>query len=508
MNLLTATAIRKSFAGVHALNGVSFELAPGEVHALVGENGAGKSTFIRILTGAERADAGSLSIDDVAVDLERLTPSRARALGIAVVYQHPALFPDLTVTENIALASGHASAWRSINWRAWRERAVEWLARAGADINPDRLVSSLSMPEQQLVELAKAVGAEARVILLDEPTASLTEHEVTRLFSVLSSLRAAGVGVIYISHRLDEVFTIADRITVFRDGHTITTRPRAGVKHGELVRLMAGKNGIDVVRHREATPGEVAIELRNVTSLRAGIGDVTLSVRRGEILGVSGLVGSGRTELAELLFGLRTIDSGTVSLGGRPVVIRSPADAIRHGLAYVPEDRQRHGVITAMTVGANTSLAVLPEVSSGGFVNSAAERALAERFVASLQIKTASVDAAVGTLSGGNQQKVAVARWLATNPAVLILDEPTQGVDVGAKAELHAMMRVLSGRGLAIIMISSDLPEILAMSDRVAVMRHGRIAGILPGPEATAESVLALAFGVTAPSLATGTREC
>jgi rhamnose transport system ATP-binding protein len=419
-----------------------------------------------------------------------------------VVYQHPALFPDLTVTENLALAIGHAAAWRTIDWSAWRRRAVEWLTRAGANIDPDRLAGSLSMPEQQLVELAKAIGADARVILLDEPTASLTDHEVTRLFAVLASLRAQGAGIVYISHRLDEVLALADRITVLRDGQTVASLPTRDVDHASLVRMMAGRDAPDAAAARGVRSGPVALALRGMTSRQAGIADVTLSVHRGEILGLSGLVGSGRTELAEVLFGLRSFDTGGLTIGDQQVVIRSPADAIRHGLAYVPEDRQRHGVIAGMTIASNVSLAVLRDVTSRGFLDEPAERALADGFVNRLQIKTPSVDTSVATLSGGNQQKVAVARWLATNPAVLILDEPTQGVDVAAKAELHALMHSLAAGGLAIIMISSDLTEILAMSDRIAVMCHGRVAGILSGSDATAASVLALAFGVSPPAAA------
>jgi rhamnose transport system ATP-binding protein len=492
--LLAATSIRKSFAGVRALKGVTFELKAGEVHALVGENGAGKSTLIKIMTGAERADGGTLSVDGAAVDLAQLTPSAAHALGIAVIYQQPALFPDLSVTENIALSLESTAGWRPIQWRRRRERARQLLERAGATFSPDRIAGTLSMPEQQLVEIARAIGADARVILMDEPTASLTDREVVRLFEVIGSLRGNGAGIIYISHRLDEVFGIADRITVLRDGETIVSDVPGALTRSKVVHLMAGRELDAVFPKRELTPGAVALEVQHLSCAAAGLHDISFSVRRGEVLGIAGLVGSGRTELAEVLFGLRRADEGTVHLKGARVTISSPADAIRHGLAYVPEDRRRHGVVGDMPLIANTSLAVLDSVSRRGLLDEKAERELADRFVEELQIKTASVDVPVRTLSGGNQQKVALARWLATNPDVLILDEPTQGVDVGAKAEIHAVMQAMTERGMAILMISSELPEILGMSDRIVVMRQGRIAGRLKRTEATSEVILALAL--------------
>jgi rhamnose transport system ATP-binding protein len=510
--LLIASSIRKSFAGVHALRGVSFALGAGEVHALVGENGAGKSTLIKIITGAERADAGTLAIDGAPVDLSHLTPARARSLGVAVIYQQPALFPDLTVAENIALTLDRAGAWHPIDWRARRRVAADLLTRAGAAFEADRLAGSLSMPEQQLVEIARAIGADARIILMDEPTASLTDREVDRLFGVIGRLRDAGAGVIYISHRLEEVLTVADRITVLRDGETVATAPRGAITRDEVVRHMAGRTTVGVgastpMEARTATSMEVrtfrsapaALDVRGLSSHAVGVHDVSFSVHRGEILGMAGLVGSGRTELAETLFGLHPIDRGEVLVGGVRVSIADAADAIRHGLAYVPEDRRRHGVVLDMSVAANTSLASLAAVSRRGIVQIRAEHALADRFVADLQIKAPAVEVDVTTLSGGNQQKVALARWLATNPSVLILDEPTQGVDVGAKAEIHALMQAMAARGLAIIMISSELPEILAMSDRIAVMREGTIHATVDRADATAETILALALADAAP---------
>lgn len=495
MRILIASAIRKSYAGVRALKGVSFDLEAGEVHALVGENGAGKSTLIKVLTGAVPADSGSLVLDGAPISLDDFTPAVARRRGIAAIYQQPALFPDLTVAENIALAVEVPRLWPPIAWAQRRSDATMWLQRIGAAIDPDRTVGTLSMPEQQLVEIAKAVGARARVVLMDEPTASLTGREVDRLFNVMRSLQANGVGVIYISHRLDEVFALADRVTVLRDGESVHTFPRGTFTEADLVRLMAGRELSAIFPKRSAVAGAVALDVRGISSRATGLRDVSFAVRQGEVLGFAGLVGSGRTELAETLFGLRPKDSGSVFVHGRSAVIASPADAKQLGLAYIPEDRRRHGIVAELSVAANTSMAVLPEVSRRGLIQADLETTIARQYVETFRIKTAGLDAEVGTLSGGNQQKVSLARWLASDPTVLILDEPTQGVDVGAKFEIHELIQTLAERGMAIVMISSDLPEILGMSDRVAVMRGGTMAGELSRADATAERVLALALG-------------
>jgi rhamnose transport system ATP-binding protein len=491
--LLRATNISKSFAGVHALRHASFDLRPGEVHALVGENGAGKSTLIKIITGAHQPDEGTLEVGGRVI--EENSPVISRSLGIAAIYQQPALFPDLTVAENIALGLEPGGPWRPVRWGERRRRARDLLGRVGAHIEPDAVVSDLSMPEQQLVEIARALGADARVLIMDEPTASLSEREVERLFRVVRDLRGRGVGIIYISHRLDELFQVADRVTVLRDGRAVDTRPMAGVDKGELIRLMVGREITAVFPKREVPPGDVVLELRGVGCRESGVRGVSFAVRAGEIVGLAGLVGAGRTELARVLFGLTPADAGEIRLRGRPVVIDSPSRAVGLGIAYVPEDRRRHGVILEMPVAPNTSLAILKKISALGWLNFAAERDLAKSFVRRLGVKVASPDAPVGDLSGGNQQKVAVARWLATDPAVLILDEPTQGIDVGAKAEIHRLMGELAARGLAILMISSELPEVLGMSDRVVVMHAGTVAGILDRAAATQEKVLALALG-------------
>ena len=491
--LLEALSIRKSFAGVHALKGVSFDLRPGEVHALVGENGAGKSTLIKIMTGAETADAGTLAIGGRPV--RHLDPAAARALGVAAIYQQPSLFPHLTVAENIAMALEAGGAWRRIDWRGRRRTAAALLQRTGAAIDPDRLVETLTMPEQQIVEIAKAIGANARIVIMDEPTASLTEREVASLFRIIDVLRSGGVGVIYISHRLEEVFTVADRITVLRDGETVATRNAADIDRGTLIRMMVGRELAAVFPKRHVTAGEVALELRQVSNQASGVHDVSLAVRRGEIVGLAGLVGSGRTELAEIVFGLTPADAGEILVRGTPARIGSPQDAIAAGIGYVPEDRRQHGVVLEMSVAANTTLASLGAVSRRGLIDRAAERESAARHVERFRIRTSSVSAPVETLSGGNQQKVALSRWLSAKPSVLILDEPTQGVDVGSKAEIHALMQDLAEQGLAIVMISSELPEILGMSDRVAVMHAGRIHGVLGRADATEAKVLALALG-------------
>ncbi len=491
--LLDAAVITKSYAGVRALRGVSFDLRRGEVHALVGENGAGKSTLIRIMTGAVAADSGTIAIEGAVAP--RLDPQVAASLGIAAIYQQPSLFPDLTVAENIALALERGGPWRRIDWGARRRGATDVLARVGSSIAPERLAGTLSMPEQQMVEIAKAIGANARILIMDEPTASLTERDVARLFTVIGRLRGEGVGIIYISHRLDEIFAIADRITVLRDGETIETRRRDEVDRAGLIRMMVGRELSAVFPKRAVPIGAVALELRGISHRASGVRDVSFAVRKGEILGITGLVGSGRTELAEVLFGLRPADAGEIHLHGARVRIGSPADAIRLGIAYVPEDRRQHGVVLEMSVAANATLANLGGVSHRGLLDRPAERAIAERYVEDLRIKTPSVETGVGALSGGNQQKVALARWLSIDPAVLILDEPTQGVDVGSKSEIHDLMVRLAERGVAIVMISSEMPEILGMSDRIAVMRAGTLRKILHRAEATQDGLLALALG-------------
>jgi len=490
--LLVFANITKSFGAVRALRGVDFDLRPGEVHALLGENGAGKSTLIKVATGAHAPDTGHLVLGGRRLDA--LNPAVARALGIACIYQQPALFPDLNVAENLALRLEPAGPWRRVDRRARHRRAAELLRRLGADLAPDAEVRDLSMPEQQLVEIAAAIGAGARIVIMDEPTASLTQREQERLFAIVRSLRAEGVGVIYISHRLEEIFALADRVTVLRDGASVGTHAVGDIDAAGLIRLMVGRELAEFPPPGGTPSGEIALELRGTGCAAAAVSKVSFAVRAGEIFGLAGLVGAGRTELARVLFGLTPADAGEIRREGRPVQIDSPWTAMRHGLAYVPEDRRRHGVVTELPVAQNITLAAHRRVFRHGWLSAPAENRMAAEFIARLGIRTAGPEAAVATLSGGNQQKVAVARWLATAPRVLILDEPTQGVDIAAKGELHRIIRELANGGLAVILISSDLPEIIGLCDRIGVMRGGTLREILPGGTA-APVVMAAALG-------------
>ena len=490
--LLELRRITKSFGGARALRGVDFELRAGEVHALLGENGAGKSTLIRIITGAHRPDGGTVAVEGRPAG--PLDPRAAQRLGIACIYQQPALFPDLSVAENLALRLESGGPLRRLDWPARHRRATALLERIGARIDPRREVRELSMPEQQLVEIACALGAGARIVIMDEPTASLTQAEQRRLHAVVRELRAQGAGVVYITHRLEEIFALADRVTVLRDGESVGTRPLAGLTEPELIRLMVGREVAQPYPPAERPPGEAVLRVRGLGRRDAGVRDVSFDLHAGEILGLAGLVGAGRTELARILFGLTPADAGTLELLGRPVRPRSPREAVQLGLAYVPEDRRRHGVILDLPVAHNTALASHRRLFPGGWLRAAAESRLAEDFIRDLGIRCAGPAAAGGSLSGGNQQKVALARWLATGPRVLLLDEPTQGVDIGAKGEIHRLVRRLAGEGLAVLLISSDLPEVIGMSDRIGVMRGGTLAALLPGG-ATPDAVMAAALG-------------
>jgi rhamnose transport system ATP-binding protein len=507
--LLKVDSITKTFGAVRALKGVSFDLRAGEVHALVGENGAGKSTLIKIITGAlqpDSSDSGSLFINGQ--QIVDNSPALAKRLGVAAIYQQPALFPDLSVAENLALGLERGGLWRRVNWRERNARARELLGRIGARIDPQKPAGALTMPEQQLVEIARALGSSpesgAKILIMDEPTASLTDRETEHLFKVIDELREQGVGVIYISHRLEELFKIGDRVTVLRDGETVATRAMNEVDQAEMIRLMVGRELSAVFPKREVKIGETVLEIRDLNSGAAGLRNVNLSVRAGEILGLTGLVGAGRTELARVLFGLLPVDSGSVFLRsyrtGRTddlneVKIDSPTKAIELGIAYVPEDRRRHGAILEMPIAANMTLAILDRISKLKFLDFNSEKKIAVDFAARLAVKTPATFAPAGALSGGNQQKVALARWLATEPQVLILDEPTQGIDVGAKSEIHRLMCDLAETGMAIIMISSELPEILGMSDRIAVMRGGTVVGLMERHEATQQKIIELGLG-------------
>jgi rhamnose transport system ATP-binding protein len=490
--LLQLSSVTKSFGAVRALKGVSFDLRAGEVHALLGENGAGKSTLIKIITGAHQPDGGEIAINGERV--EKLSPAGTHQLGIACIYQQPALFPDLTVAENIGLRLERAKSFSRVNWNERRTRATQLLQRIGAEISPAAEVRSLSMPEQQLVEIACALGAGARIVIMDEPTASLTQKEQHLLFAVVRELRKNNVGIIYISHRLEEIFQLADRVTVLRDGESVGTNQVDEMNEASLIKLMVGREVSAIYPPAEGEPGEVLLAIKNLGCAAGGVKNVSLEIRAGEIVGLAGLVGAGRTEVARILFGIMPADAGEISLRGVPVRIHSPADAIAHGIAYVPEDRRRHGVILEMPIAQNMTMAIHRKIFPGTWLRFGAEKQLAMDFIRDLGVKASGPEAPGSSLSGGNQQKVSLARWLATKPKVLILDEPTQGVDVGAKSEIHKIIRALAKDGLAVLMISSDLPEVLGMSDRIAVMRGGTIAAMLPG-NSDAHTVMTAALG-------------
>lgn len=491
--MLQLRNIAKTYPGVRALRGVDLQLFPGEVHALLGENGAGKSTLIKIASGVVAPDPGAeIRLGDTVV--ENATAREMQALGLAVVYQNPTLFSELSVAENLLLGEdGPVISWRT---RATRARAL--LARIGADFDVERPVKDLRMAEKQLLEIARALGRSAKVLILDEPTASLSQQDADRLLDLVEKLRADGVAILYITHRLEEVLRLADRFTVLRDGSYVGTFPRAEVDRSRLVQLMAGRDLAELFPKVSVELGETILETRALCHAHSGVDNINLSVRRGEILGLGGLVGAGRTELARVLFGLSPATSGEILIDGKPASIRSVSDALAHGLAYVPEDRKEHGVVEALPIAENISLPILRRLS-GAWLDEPREEQLAAELSARLGVKAASIYVTAGTLSGGNQQKVALARWLATQPRVLILDEPTQGIDVGAKAEIHRLMGELVKSGMAIILISSEMPELLGLADRIAVLRRGRVAGILPAREATRETLLHLALEDTEP---------
>jgi rhamnose transport system ATP-binding protein len=497
--LLQATGVHKRYGGVHALRGVQLDVRAGEVHALVGENGAGKSTIINVLEGAVRRDQGRVVLEGREVDFR--SPAESQAAGIAVIHQELATLPTLSVAENLFMGRLPMRGVR-LDWRAMRERSRTLLAQVGLDVDPRTMVRDLSLSQQQLVEIAKALSTGARLLIMDEPSASLTEHETQRLLALVRRLRAQRVAILYVSHRMAEVFALADRITVFRDGAYVRTMDAAATTPAEVVGLMVGRE-LAAESHYEPRPvGETVLEVRGLTR-RAAAGedggvalhDVSLSVRRGEIVGMAGLVGAGRSEVARAIFGADRFDAGEILLEGRPVRFRSPAQAIAAGVAMVPEDRKGLALFPEKPVRWNVSMARLPALSLRGIIPHRRERALAAEYVTRLRVKTPGIEAPVGALSGGNQQKTVLARWLATRPRLLILDEPTHGVDVGAKAEIYHLVRELAREGLAILLVSSELPEVLDLSDRIVVMRGGRVAAVLDRAHASERTVMLHATG-------------
>ena len=492
--ILRLENISKSFAGVHALRDVSFEVYGGEVHALVGENGAGKSTLIKVLAGVHRSDTGQLYVDGTVSEIG--TPSAAQAHGVAVIYQEPTLFPDLSVAENVLMRRQPIDRLHRIRWQDVNSSVQRILDNLGVSFRARDRVRGLSIADQQMVEVAKALSMNARVLIMDEPTAALTPREVRELFAIVERLRAGGAAIVFISHRLDEVLEIANRITVLRDGQQVATMLRAEATAEKLVQQMVGRPLSVLFERGERLVGDPCLEVRGLSRGRV-FQDIDLEVRHGEIVGLAGLVGAGRTEVARAIFGIDHPDRGSVSLEGRALAIRSARQAVRLGLAYVPEDRGTYGLVAPMSIQHNVTLTILREVSAAGWVRDTREKTVTGEYQARLRIRMSGPRQLVRELSGGNQQKVVLAKWLATRPKVLILDEPTRGIDVGAKAEVHRLMGELAGQGLAILMISSELPEVLAMSDRILVMRSGRIAGRFTRDEATQEKIMAAAAGQT-----------
>lgn len=493
--LLTARSMRKAFAGVPVLEGVDIDLYPGEIHTVMGENGAGKSTLMKIIAGVHRADGGTITLGGQVVDFG--SPQAALRAGVTLIHQEPLSFPDLTVAENILMSRGLPKAFPNrIAWSEMFARSHDLLGQLGVSLDPRRPMAGLSVADQQMVELAAALANDARLLLMDEPTAALTPGEVDRLFAIVDRLRKQGVAIVFVSHRLPEVFSVSDRITVLRDGKFIATKKVSETTTEEIVRLMVGRELGALFQKQSVPQGRTLLEVNGIT--REGTQTpVSFTVRAGEIVGLAGLVGAGRTELAETLFGLRKKLTGSIAIEGQRVEIGSPKQALAHGLAYVPEDRARNGLLLPMPIEQNMSLAALTEVSRWGLLAKIKEKTLGESWRTKLAIRMRDGQQPVRELSGGNQQKVVLAKWLTTRPRVLIIDEPTRGVDIGAKSEVHHHLVELARQGTAIVMISSDLPEVLAMSDRILVMRGNALVAELPGGTSTTqEQVMAAATGI------------
>ncbi|ARJ04028.1 ABC transporter [Cnuibacter physcomitrellae] len=486
---LRASGITKSFGPVRALRGVDLELRAGEVTALMGENGAGKSTLLKILNGDYRADGGELLIDGQPVSFS--DPADARAAGLRVIAQEPEIIGAVSVAENVFVGDLGRFAY---NRRALLKRTRDELTRWGFDrvIRADALGSELSPAQRQIVEIMRAVVSRPRIMCFDEPTSSLGDDEVGLLFALIRQLQAEGIAIAYVSHRMQEIFQLADRITVLRDGAFVGTKPVAETSHDELVRMMVGRD-LSQFFHRDPAPlGDTVLELRGVTN--PFVSGVDLTVRAGEVVGIAGLVGAGRSELMKTIAGDYPVTSGEIRISGSVKRIRQPSDSIRAGVGFAPEERKAEALLLQRSVRDNAALVVLKSLSSWIFVRNRAERALAQDYITRLRIRTPSTETLVGNLSGGNQQKVVLARWLATKPKLLLLDEPTRGIDVGAKSEIYGIIDELAHAGVAVVVVSSELPEVLGVSDRIYTMAHGRITGELPRSEATEERILALAM--------------
>ena len=493
--ILRMQHITKSFPGVQALRDVHLDVKRGEIHALMGENGAGKSTLMKILAGIYHPDSGTIEIDDQPVTID--TPSKARSLGISIIHQELNLAPSLSVAENISLGREPHTAGGWLDARTMNRNAQRMLEQIGASFPPTTVVGTLSIAQQQLVEIAKSLSENARILVMDEPTASLSERETQKLFDIIRTLRQQDIAIIYISHRMSEVYELADRVTILRDGQYVGTLEGEAINADELIRRMVGRSLNDLYVHDVIDPGEIVLEAKNLTDGH-GIGPASLTLRRGEIVGLSGLIGAGRTELARLLFGADRASGGEIRMHNQPVKIKRPLDAIRAGIGLVPESRKEQGLFLQMAILENITINAMPQLSIGGFLNRSSIQRTAQKQVDDLSIRLASLDQPVVSLSGGNQQKVVLARWLTLKPSVLLLDEPTRGVDVGAKAEIYRIMSQLADAGVAILMISSELPEIVGMSDRILVMREGQIVAELPGRTTTQEEIMSYATDLTA----------
>jgi rhamnose transport system ATP-binding protein len=491
--LVELRAITKSYGGVHAVSDVSFGIEPGAVHALVGENGAGKSTLVKVLTGVVQPDGGEILVDG---EPQRIgDPLAAHRLGFVAMYQEPTVFPDLAVAENVFAGRHPRGPVRSVDWSQMRSNVQSILDELEVDFGPDTPVRGLGVADRQLLEIAKALSTSARLLIMDEPTAALSPHEVKNLFATVARMRKRGVAIVFISHRLEEVEAIADTVTVLRDGRHIATRPAASLPKGEIVRLMVGRSLEAFFPKEEATIGDVVFRAEGLTS-HGIFSNVSFALRRGEIVGLAGFVGSGRTEVARAIFGIDRLDGGEMWIDGRRFRGGSPRAALRRGLAYLPEDRLQQGLVQPMSIAANASMAVLPQLTPAGFLRPRKERALARRYMDELRIKASAPTQVVRSLSGGNQQKVVLSKWLAAEPGILILDEPTHGVDVGTKADVHRTISHLAAGGLTILLISSELLEVLGMSDRVLVMREGQLVAEISREDATEERIIQAAAGV------------
>jgi ribose transport system ATP-binding protein len=492
MSLLKMSNISKIYPGVKALDNVSFDLNKGEVHVLIGENGAGKSTLMKLLAGAEKRSSGEIHIDDTQVQINN--PIDAQKLGVVMIYQELNIVPQLSVGENIFLGKEPKKRNGLIDWNRLYDESNQLLQKLNSAINVKETVSNLSVAGQQIVEIAKALTFKAKIIIMDEPTAALTTREVTELFKVIEWLKEQGIGIVYISHRLEEIFQIGDRITILRDGKFISTKNVSDIKREELITLMVGRELTQEFPKKKFQRGKEVLRLENI-SKKGKINDVNLSVYQGELLGIGGLVGAGRTELAQIIFGADKKDSGQLFLDGNNVQITSPTDAIKYGIALLTEDRNKKGLILDMTVAENITLSNLKDLLKNGMIDKGKEKSIVDKFVKELNIKTPTIKQVVRNLSGGNRQKVILARWLFTNSRLVIFDEPTRGIDVGAKLEIYHLINKLLEQGIAVIMISSELPELLGMCDKIAVMHNGKIKGVLDHKEASQEKVMILATG-------------